>query len=379
MTVSRKIAFFAPIKPPDHPIPSGDRLIAENLVKAMKLGGHKVKLASRYICYSKRSAAEYLETRKHGALEEAKKVIARFEKLLERNRPEIWLTYHPYCKAPDWIGPIVSKHFDMPYVTVEAARTGQGGPEDEWREWRKEAQAGINAADLHLVFKPSDRNTLENLGLGEKLRDLAPFVDLETLGGQQTHPLPDYWQPDTPVLVTAGMMRKGKKDKNFFMLADMLKGLAKQNWNLIVIGGGPEETAIREAFSFLPDERMLWTGQVPHSQVLAWMRAGDIFVWPGWKEPIGMVYLEAQAQGLPVIAYESMGVPLVVAHGETGLLAAEGDYQEMRGNLSTLMTDPLLHSQMREAAVDKVSTAHSLEAAARTLSDAFDEVLPAAV
>ncbi len=376
MTVSRKIAFFAPIKPPDHPIPSGDRLIAGNLIKAMTLGGHKVKLASRYICYSKRSGAEHLETRKNGAIDEVRRIIQEFEALPEQDRPEIWLTYHPYCKAPDWIGPAVSKHFGIPYITIESARTGQGGPGDEWRDWRNEAQAGIIAADLHLVFKPTDRAYLEKLGVGDKIRDLAPFVDLDIVSGGSANRLPAHWNTDTPVLVTAGMMRKGKKDQNFFILAEMLKGLAHQNWNLIVIGGGPQEAAIKQAFEFFPNDQVLWTGQISHDQVLGWMRAGNIFVWPGWKEPIGMVYLEAQAQGLPVIAYESMGVPLVVTHEKTGLLAPEGDVTRMRENLLRLATDPDLRSQMGKAAMERVAAVHSLEAAASTISAAICELLP---
>ena len=76
MPDSRKVAFFAPIKPPDHPIPSGDRLIARNLIKALKIAGHKVEIASKYICYSKRSDKEILTERKKGAYEEASRIIA---------------------------------------------------------------------------------------------------------------------------------------------------------------------------------------------------------------------------------------------------------------------------------------------------------------
>ncbi len=46
MLKNKYIAFYAPIKPPDHPIPSGDRLIAQNLVKAFKILGANIELAS---------------------------------------------------------------------------------------------------------------------------------------------------------------------------------------------------------------------------------------------------------------------------------------------------------------------------------------------
>lgn len=375
MTLSRKIAFFAPIKPPDHAIPSGDRLIAQNLVKALELGGHTVNVASRYICYSKRSDPVILAERKSGALVEAERIVKEASALPIAERPDVWLTYHPYCKAPDWIGPIVTRALGIPYITIEAARTGQGDETDPWKQWREEAQAGIRQADLNLVFKPSDRAYLiDLLGSTKRLRDFATFVDLETLTGNEAFELPKHWNDDTPVLITTGMMRKGKKDKNFFMLAEILLGMTDQDWNLLVVGGGPEESAIREAFAGIPAERIHWTGQVSHGDVLKWMRAADIFIWPGWKEPIGMVYLEAQAQGLPVIAYESMGVPLVVQHDDTGLLAPEGDVDTMRSNITQMLKDESLRTVMGRSAKAKVRKAHSLEAASQRLSEVLGMV-----
>jgi len=374
MTKMRQIAFFAPIKPPDHPIPSGDRLIAQNLIKAFELAGHNVELASRYICYSKRSNPEILQDRKSGALAEAADILKTYGATAVEDRPDIWITYHPYCKAPDWIGPIVSRELGIPYVTIEAARTGQGGPEDPWGPWREEAQAGIRQANLHLVFKPSDRAYLtELLGDGERLRDIPPFMDTDMA---VVHPRtkPYHWNPDEPVLITTGMMRKGKKDRNFYMLAEILTGLQDTCWNLVVVGGGPEEENIRAAFGAIPQTRIHWTGQIEHHEVLSWMKAGDVFIWPGWKEPIGMVYLEAQLQGLPVIAYESMGVPLVVSHGETGLLAAENDVGELRANIVRLLGDNELRSTMHFAARQKVLNRHSLEAAAQNLDAALAEL-----
>ncbi|MEM7069330.1 MAG: glycosyltransferase family 4 protein [Pseudomonadota bacterium] len=371
MTTSRRIAFFAPIKPPDHPIPSGDRLIAQNLITAFEAGGHTIELASRYICYSKRSNPEILEERKTGALEEAESLKSKYLEMSSTERPDIWVTYHPYCKAPDWIGPVVSKALRIPYVTIEAARTGQGGPEDEWGPWRREAQVGIRQADLHLVFKPTDRKYLtELLGSEQRLFDIPTFMDTD-LSTKASIELPTGWKPHTPVMTTTGMMRKGKKDRNFYMLAEILSGMTDQDWNLVVVGGGPEETQIRAAFAEIPTDRIHWTSQVPHEDVLAWMAKSDLFIWPGWKEPIGMVYLEAQLMGLPVIAYESMGVPLVVEHSVTGLLAPEDDVEAIRRNITVLLQNPKKRKKMGEIAPRRVQEKHSIKAAASILSKAI--------
>jgi glycosyltransferase involved in cell wall biosynthesis len=373
--MSPRIAFYATIKPPDHPIPSGDRLVAANLLKALALAGYDAGLASRYIAYSKRSNPDILQQRKQGALAEAEKLIDAYGTAPGHSRPQIWLTYHPYCKAPDWIGPLVSQALDIPYVTVEAARTAQG-VDDEWGPWRAEAQKGIVVATRHLVMKPSDRAYLsEVLGGEERLCPLPPFIDAQSTVIASPHPKPRDWKPEVPVIVTTGMMRKGKKDHNFYLLADILSGIEDCNWNLIVVGGGPEEQAVRAAFARFDPARILWTGEVAPGEVGSWMATGDVFVWPGWREPIGMVYLEAQLQGLPVVAYESLGVPLVVKHRYTGLLAPEHDIDAFRGHLRLLLSDRPLRQRLASKARPSVFANHSLAAASTAIRACLDPLL----
>ncbi len=365
-----KISFYAPIKPPDHPIASGDRLIAQNLIKALTIAGHNVNLASRFIAYSKREAGEILQQKKLDALIEANAIIAS----LRHDVPDLWLTYHPYCKAPDWIGPLVSKALDIPYVNVEAVRTGQGFENggDRWKSWRIEAQAGIRKADLHLTFKPTDRTYLTELLQDDKnIFDIPPFIDVSVPEKLPTVKHPNHWRPNTPTLVTTGMMRPGKKVKNYKLLATALKPLQSQHWNLVLIGNGPEEKTVREYFSDFDEERLLFTGAISHEEVLAHMGAAELFVWPGWKEPIGVVYMEAQMMGLPVAALRSMGVPLTVYHGDTGLLAEEDDMSGFTENLMQLISHPDLRKDLGSTAKIVMNKRHSLQAGAQALQQAL--------
>lgn len=375
MLQTNNIAFYAPIKPPDHPIPSGDRLIAQNVLKALEITGVNVELASRFIAYSKRHDASILEDRKINALAEANRLIAHYNTLANSSQPDLWLTYHPYCKAPDWIGSTVSKALGIPYVTLEAAKTGQGGEQDLWQEWRKEAQAGILTADRHLVFKPSDWSYLSSLLNSEaKLFKLDPFIDAETVELAEPMSLPEHWNKSTPILITTGMMRKGKKVENFNILAKTLTDL-DEDFNLIIVGGGPEEEAIKQAFSKIDARRIHWTGQIEHAEVLRWMRSSDVFVWPGWKEPIGMVYLEAQLQELPIVAFKSMGVPLVVEHKHTGLLAPEDNLEALQDHIRVLLLDTQLRKDMGINARSKVLSSHGIHAAAQRLEETLSPLL----
>ncbi|MEP1207809.1 MAG: glycosyltransferase family 4 protein [Rhizobiaceae bacterium] len=369
-----RIAFYATIKPPDHPIASGDRLIARNLMAALTLAGYDVELASKFIAYSKREAADILQQRKADALEEADRLIAA----MAAKPPDIWITYHPYCKAPDWIGAKVSAALNIPYVTVEAARTGQGFENggDRWAAWRQEAQSGIRQADLHLAFKPTDRTYLtELLGSDAPISMIPPFIDATVPESLPEIQLPTHWRANAPRLLTVGMMRPGKKVENFKRIAAALQQLQALHWNLVLVGGGPEEENIRAMFAGIDQQRLHFAGTLTHDEVLATMAATDLFVWPGWKEPIGMVYLEAQMMGLPVAALDSMGVYLSVRHGETGLLAAEDDGQGFVDNLSTLISHPALRRDFGQAARDNIQHNHSMQAASAILTKALNKLV----
>ena len=92
-----------------------------------------------------------------------------------------------------------------------------------------------------------------------------------------------------------------------------------------------------------------------------------------------MVYLEAQLMGLPVAAMRSMGVPLVVDHGKTGLLSEEfqpgGPVDDYRRILAMLVSHPDLRKDLGNAARDHVQDKHSLEAGARALKKVMDLIL----
>jgi glycosyltransferase involved in cell wall biosynthesis len=361
-----KVAFYAPVKPPDHHIPSGDRLIGQNLVKALETGGASVEIASRFIAYSKRESNDILIEKKRAALEEADNVLERISK----DPPDLFLTYHPYCKAPDWIGPHVASALQIPYVTIEAAHTGQGFENggDRWKNWRHEAQTEFSKADLHLCFKPTDKDyLLQALGPQAPVDDLPIFIDAAENKENLSISHPSHWRPNVPVVFTAAMMRPGKKTENFKIISQALKPLQALNWNLIVAGSGPEEKKVREFFSKFSQDRILFAGGLEHDAVLAHLSKADVFFWPGWKEPIGMVYLEAQTQGVPVIASKSMGVPLVVKHGISGLLSPEGDTKALTENLAALLSHPVLRRDLAKSAKNYVQTHHSLKAASKVL------------
>ena len=94
-------------------------------------------------------------------------------------RPDLWLTYHSYYKAPDLLGPRLSRQWGIPYVLVEATRASKRlkGP---YARFAKAAEAACDAADVIFYLTEYDREALERDRVpGQRLARLRPFLAAE--------------------------------------------------------------------------------------------------------------------------------------------------------------------------------------------------------
>ena len=98
-------------------------------------------------------------------------------------------------------------------------------------------------------------------------------------------------------------------------------------------------------------------------------------VLPSVNEAYGLVLLEAQAAGLPVVAGRSGGVPDIVVDGETGLLSPEGDALAFAIALDGLLADPAQASRMGAAAAQKALREHDIARARSKLQRILDAAL----
>ena len=95
------------------------------------------------------------------------------------------------------------------------------------------------------------------------------------------------------------------------------------------------------------NESIRFTGTVPAADLPGYYAAGDVFAMPCRTrlggidvEGLGIVFLEASATGLPVVAGASGGAPDAVRHGETGLVVDGADTAEVAAALVELLGDP---------------------------------------
>jgi glycosyltransferase involved in cell wall biosynthesis len=369
-----RIAFYAPLKAPQHATQSGDRRIARLLLEALGAAGHDVEVASRFRSRDGSGRPQRQIRIRNVGVRLAERLLRRYRATPAHGRPEIWFTYHVYHKAPDWLGPPVAKALGIPYVIAEAsfAPKQARGP---WSLGHRAAADAIAAAGAIFNLNPGDAPCLRALLADpRRLVPLKPFVDVtkyavrEAGSGTRERLAERYGLPaDDAWLVAVAMMRADNKRDSYQLLAEALAMLGAQNWRLIVVGDGAARADVRGFFARFAPGRVIFTGELAGDALRTLVAHCDLFVWPGVREPIGMAMLEAQAAGLPVVTGRNPGIADIVRDGCTGLLVPCGDVPAFAAAVAGLIEAPeeraALGSQARRSALAH----HHIAAASATL------------
>ncbi|MGW1169299.1 glycosyltransferase family 4 protein [Streptomyces sp. NPDC002550] len=194
-------------------------------------------------------------------------------------------------------------------------------------------------------------------GAARRMVQLPPGVDEKTFhpgsGGDEIRAR--LGLTDRPVVVCVSRLvpRKGQDT----LIQAMPRILAAEpDTVLLIVGGGPYERDLRRmAAETGVGDSVRFTGSVPWSELPAHYGAGDVFAMPCRTrragldvEGLGIVYLEASATGLPVVAGDSGGAPDAVLDGETGWVVRGGSPEEAADRIVPLLGDPGLRRRMGE-------------------------------
>ncbi len=353
-----RIAFTAPMKPLDDPVPSGDRTMGRLIVRALEQAGHTVEIATRFRAWRANATPAEQQGLERAALAEAEHVAGHWEKTGQR--PDLFLTYHLYHKAPDWIGPALADRFALPYAVVEASRAPKRQAGD-WSHGFAAADRALARADAVAALHRADAECLAAVVDGERLSVLAPFLDAAPYSGKLHR---DTGSAAPVRLLAVGMMREGAKLASYRLLAEALAAVSDLPWTLSIAGDGPQRAEVEALF---PAGRTTFLGAVPPEEMPAVYGSHDALVWPAIREAFGLVFLEAQAAGLPVVGGAAFGVPDIVAEEISGLLSPEGDASGFAGNLRRLIADPGLRLRLGQAGAAHIAKHHDLAAGAARL------------
>lgn len=172
----------------------------------------------------------------------------------------------------------------------------------EFEEKTFVAPSGIDKkAAMFLNAKQNEKHSADT--------NFSRFTSHVSLSSDMNHSLLTTHHSPIKVLTCAHF----KKRKNIDKVIKACKGL--ECFELTVIGDGKERKKLEKI-----DKNVIFTGRLPHNEVLAKMRNSDIFVLPSVGETFGMVYLEAMASGCITVCTKGDGIDGIIKDRENGFL-----------------------------------------------------------
>lgn len=177
--------------------------------------------------------------------------------------------------------------------------------------------------------------------------------------------------PEVPLVITVCRLFPGKGP------SELIRAFARLGIDsrLAVVGRDvtPGGTYAAELMALADElgvaDRVIFTGQRP--DVPALMAAADVFAMPSLGEPFGLVYLEAMAMQLPVVALADGGALEVIDHGGSGLLSAPFDVDALAENLAELLENPQQRAEMGEYGRRRVEERFTSARVARDVADVY--------
>jgi phosphatidyl-myo-inositol dimannoside synthase len=281
-------------------------------------------------------------------------------RLVERLRPDVVVFGAAFPLG--LMGPTIRRRTGVPYVAfthgLEVSSARMPGARRLLRV------IGRHAGAITFVSQWCRDELRQQFGDGPRYELLPPAVDPAAF-----HPRVDgtrirerHRLGDDPVVVCVSRVveRKGQDQ--------LIRGLASlrervPGARLLIVGGGPHRSALADlAARHGVAPHVTITGEVPDAELPEHFAAGDVFAMPCRErigglevEAFGIVFIQAQAVGRPVVAGNIGGVPDALLEGQTGLLVDGTDVPAVTAAIASLLGDPERATRMGGAAARFVS------------------------
>ena len=296
-----------------------------------------------------------------------------------------WLSGQAGWLAADrWDVPLVHSMHTMAKVKNAALAPGDT-PEPRGRVIGEEQV--VVAADGLVASTAQEADELVDLydAAPERVHVVPPGVDLDIFAPSSTPRAAERRRlglPDGPVVLFAGRVQLLKGPDVLVEALAIMRGRALERGTLdalptLVILGGPSgrPTAVRElealAHRLGVSEHVLFRPPAPREELARWFRAVDVVAVPSHTESFGLVAVEAQACGTPVVAAAVGGLRTVVHDDVSGVLVDGHDPRRWAGVLERLLADPARRARLGEGAL-AVGRSYGWDAAAAAMLDVYD-------
>lgn len=214
----------------------------------------------------------------------------------------------------------------------------------------------INESDAVTAVSASlKQDTFDLFGINSDI-DVIPnfFCPSHVERLEMTHNRSEFARDDEALVCHVSNFRPVKR------VGDVVRTFAKvagqRPARLMMVGDGPDRSeAERLARALGVAERVTFLGKLKNP--LEALSIADLFLLPSESESFGLAALEAMACGVPVVASNAGGIPEVIEHGVSGMLAPVGDVDAMAKGAVQLL-DPQDHARFCDQAVKQADRFH---------------------
>lgn len=244
-----------------------------------------------------------------------------------------------------------------------------------WLNYLIHRQQLAQNGNLFICVSDFIRERLLRLGFPEnKLITHYIGVDTDTIKPAQQAPSKKI------ILHVARLVEK--KGTEYLLKAFALLKKKKIEAELVIIGDGPLASTLTALATKLGIQKNVqFLGVQPASEVITWMQKATLFCLPsiearsGDTEGLGMVFLEAAACQVPVVATQHGGIPEAVHDGNTGLLVPEKNSDALAERLAYLLENDSVRKKMGIAARSLVETKFNLMKQTHKLETIYDALM----
>jgi D-inositol-3-phosphate glycosyltransferase len=275
-----------------------------------------------------------------------------------------WLSGQGGALARDrWGVPLVHSMHTMAKVKNEALAEGDT-PEPLVRIYGEEQV--VEAADLLIANTDVEAKQLINLydACASRVEVIHPGVDLDVFRPRDKAELRQRLDlpADASVVMFAGRIQPLKApDVLLRAVAVLLEREPELRSRLVVpVVGGPSGSGLDhpESLALLSDRLGLgdvvrFVPPVAQATLAEWYAAADLVAVPSYNESFGLVAVEAQASGTPVVAAAVGGLTTVVENGRSGVLVDTHRAEDWADALARLVHDPALRETLARGAVEQ--------------------------
>ena len=166
-------------------------------------------------------------------------------------------------------------------------------------------------------------------------------------------------------------------EKGIFDVIEALANVADKgwrNWSLKIAGWGDEERVRRQARERGVEDKIEFLGRLDHPALAHELKWAHVAFLPSYAESFGLAIAEAQAAGLPVIAYRAGAVPEVIEHNNTGWLVPRGHVELLARAVIEAMQNPERTFRLGLAGRERTIRLFSWEKTAETTLSAIERV-----